>query len=256
MLFRECNGIQWLEFELLAECPIVHGCLMRKGGESEGIWSSLNLGEKVGDVPAKVQANRKKVREAMAFKKIVGAKLCHGSTVLDVAGVEEDLPSSDALSTQTAGFGLMVTQADCQAAIVYDPIRHAIANVHCGWRGNVQNIYGSAVEHMKAIYGSRPADLLVCISPSLGPDNAEFSNYQTELPESFWDFQRKPEYFDLWAISEWQLIEAGVLKQHIQIAGIDTYANVEDYFSYRRSTHFGSICGRQGTICGLKDKNN
>jgi polyphenol oxidase len=107
--------------------------------------------------------------------------------------------------------------------------------------------YKAAVNHMKMSYQSKPEELLVCISPSLGPESAEFVNYRTELPEPFWEFQSSPLHFDLWSIAENQLIEAGVLPYHIQIARIDTFANGEDYFSYRRSNK----CGRQATVCSL-----
>ena len=42
--------------------------------------------------------------------------------------------------------GLVIQHADCQAAIFFDPVRKAIANVHCGWRGSVCNIYAKTVE--------------------------------------------------------------------------------------------------------------
>jgi copper oxidase (laccase) domain-containing protein len=123
--------------------------------------------------------------------------------------------------------------------------------VHCGWRGNVQNIYAAIIAAMKATYGSKPANLFVCISPSLGPNNAEFMNYHRELPESFWSFRIGEKHFNLWEISRWQLMCAGVLEDHIQIAEVDTCSN-EEYFSYRRATHQGlPMCGRQATICAL-----
>jgi len=248
MLTKQHNGLQWLEFELLADCPVIHGAFTRHGGASSGPLASLNLGRMVGDDPENVKNNWGKVSEALGLPHLLSARLCHGNEVTAIPKLVHDLPLSDGISTQIPHMGLMVTQADCQAAILYDPVRHALANVHCGWRGSVQNIYQTAVIHMQKTYGTKAADLLVCITPSLGPDNSEFINYTTELPEHFWDFQVKPYHFDFWNISEWQLKEAGVLAHHIQIAGIDTFANIEDYFSYRRS----NICGRQATICALK----
>lgn len=248
MLHRQCQGVQWLEFELLADCPVVHGCLMRHGGISTGVLNSLNLGRKVGDAPENVKANHLKVASALSVPAMLSAKLCHGDRVTAIPSATFEIPVSDALSTQIPNLGIMVSQADCQAAIFYDPVRHAMANVHCGWRGSVQNIYLKTVSHMQQAYGCKAADLLVCISPSLGPESAEFINYRQELPEAFWEFQPKPCYFDFWSISEWQLRQSGVLAHHIQVAGIDTYARTEDYFSYRRS----NACGRQATVCSLR----
>ena len=142
--------------------------------------------------------------------------------------------------TQKTDLALMILHADCQAAIFYDPVHGAIANVHSGWRGNVKNIYLATIQKMARVFGSKPQDLLVEISPSLGPDNSEFRNYRTELPQEFWEFQVRPEYFDLWAIARHQLEQCGVLSHHIQIAEICTFANPQDYFSYRRDKIIGS----------------
>lgn len=245
MLHKEYNGIQWLEFELLAECPLVHACLMRHGGCSSGSLDSLNLGRHVGDAPENVHANFQKVSEALSLPLIASAKIVHGAEVQAIDHCQT--PISDGLMTRAVGLGLSVSQADCQAAIFYDPVNHAVANVHCGWRSSVLNIYEQTVKSMRHAYGTQPENLLVCISPSLGPESSQFINYRQELPEPFWQFQVKPLYFDFWAISAWQLKMAGVLPDHIQIAGIDTFVS-QDFFSHRRDRPGG----RQATICALK----
>ena len=141
----------------------------------------------------------------------------------------------------------MIKHADCQAAIFYDPVHHAVSCVHAGWRGNVQNIYAHAIAFMAGKFHSQPADILVCISPSLGPHFSEFKNYKTEFPESFWPFQIRPNYFNLWEISRTQLQECGILPHHIEIASICTYANEQDFFSYRRD----KVTGRNATVVAL-----
>ena len=128
-----------------------------------------------------------------------------------------------------------------------DPVCRAIANVHAGWKGNAQNIYREVIERMHALFRSRPENLLVGISPSLGPDASEFVNWQSELPEFFWEFQFKPNYFNLWELSRKQLLSCGVLAHHIEIASICTYANPQDFFSYRRCKK----SGRHGTVAGF-----
>ena len=113
-----------------------------------------------------------------------------------------------------------------------------------GWRGSVHNIYQKTLKALQDLYGSEPSDLHVCIGPSLGPQCAEFKHYRKELPKSFWSFQVKPDYFDFWAISESQQIQAGVPKKQIEIARICTYENKEDCFSYRRNPttpHHGTL---------------
>lgn len=149
--------------------------------------------------------------------------------------------------TEEIDLGLMIKMADCQAAIFYDPIRHVAANVHCGWRGSVVNIYQKTVQALKAHFGSQPEDIHVGISPSLGPQVAEFIHYKEELPPPFWDFQVKPFHFDFWQISEQQLLQAGLLPHHIEMARICTKSNPQDWFSYR----FNPLCGHNAAFIAL-----
>ena len=249
MLHRKEADIEWLEFELLAEFPnVVHASFLRRGGVSEGPFDSLNAGGNSGDSPEKIEQNRERMRQCLGLKKLFSENQTHGSNIRHICFDDEPTNDSwDGLITKDKGLGLMIKHADCQAAIFYDPVQHAIANVHCGWRGNVANIYAKTVERMGQSVGSRPENLLVCISPSLGPSSAEFVNYRTELPEEFWKYQVKPTYFDLWAISRVQLEEAGVLSHHIQIAEMCTLSNPDQFFSYRRR----KISGRHATIAGI-----
>ena len=155
----------------------------------------------------------------------------------------------DGMLTEEKEVGLLIRHADCQAAIFYDPVQKALANVHCGWRGSIQNIYQKTIQKMEQLYGTRPSDLHVCIGPSLGPQSAEFKYYREELPRHFWQFQVRPTYFDFWAISEKQLLDAGVPKAQIEIARICTLRNTADCFSYRRhknTPHHGTLVSIAG----------
>ena len=144
--------------------------------------------------------------------------------------------------------GLMIKQADCQSIVLYDPAHKAVANIHCGWRGNVNNVIREAVKRMKAAYKTDPAGLLAGIGPSLGPCCAQFIHYRTEIPARYWTYQARPNYFDLWRLSRDQLIAAGVREDHIQIAGICTSCQTRDFFSYRKE----KITGRFATVIALQ----
>jgi polyphenol oxidase len=251
MIRKKKGQLEWLEFELLAEIPdVVHGVFLRHGGVSVGPYRSLNIGGGTGDtpdLPDRVAENRRRIFDALQIQKCVGGKQVHGNEVAWVKTSDQEIGECDALITDQKEIGLMIKHADCQAAIFYDPVHHAIANVHAGWRGNVKNIYGATIEKMRQAFGSQPQDLLVGISPSLGPQRAEFVHYKTELPEEFWEFQLRPLYFDLWAIARHQLKTAGVLEGHIQIAEICTHTQADDFFSYRRE----KVGGRNATIVTL-----
>jgi polyphenol oxidase len=241
MIRKKAGNVEWLEFELFADHPgLIHGIFLRHGGVSEGPFSSLNAGGRAGDDPQKTEMNRAQMKKALNIQHFVSGCQVHGDEVVWVKQSDQELGDCDGLITQTQNLALMIKHADCQAAIFYDPIHHALGNVHCGWRGNVKNIYRNTVKKMGEIFGSRPEDLLVGISPSLGPNHSEFKNYKTEFPEEFWRFQVRPEYFDLWAIAKFQLESCGILPHHIQIAEICTFANDRDCFSYRRDKPTGN----------------
>ncbi len=230
-----------LRFSLLMECSSLnHGVFTRNGGFSEGDFSSLNLSCNVGDNLENVQKNIQAVSTYLGNTKLFFARQNHGTKIEKIDSLDSVIRNPcDILCSNVPGAALMITHADCQAAIFYDPIHHAIANAHCGWRGSVQNVYARTIEFMKNHFGSRPEDLLIAISPSISKNALELVNYKEELPQTFWQFQDKENYFDFWEISREQLKNAGVLSHHIEVAGICTFANKDDFFSYRRSKNTG-----------------
>lgn len=243
------DHIEWLEFDLLADFPrLHHAVFLRKGGCSQPPFDSLNIAKLEGENEKDVEENLLRIQKQLKFQRFVMGRCCHQDRI---AFVDETSPSEikdyDGLMSRAPGISLMMNHADCQIGLFYDPKNHAIANIHAGWRGSVKNIFGKTVTQMQKQFGSNPADLLVCISPSLGPENAEFINYAIELPQEFWQFQVKPLYFDFWSISECQLQNAGILTHHIEIARLCTYANPSDYFSYRRD----KVTGRHATCITL-----
>lgn len=230
---KKKNGIVWLEFELLQLFPEI----------KHGVFLNLELGEK--DPPE----NPLRALDLFNLPKGVKLKQCHKADIKAVSQCDQDFQhfdDYDGLVTAEKETGLLIRHADCQAAIFYDPVHQVLGNVHCGWRGTVQNIYQKMVDKMTDLYQTDPSDLIVCIGPSLGPDAAEFKHYKEELPESFWEYQIRPTYFDFWEISRMQLTSAGIPGEQIEIAEICTYANETECFSYRRNKntpHHGTLVG-------------
>jgi YfiH family protein len=226
-----------LSFDLLSQFPeIAHASFTRHGNFD------------VSDHSEHVHANCAQIQKLLGISHLIQSKQCHGADIYIVDDPLAKVPACDALITTHADIGLMIKHADCQAALFYDPINKVIAAAHAGWRGSVAQIYTKTIDILKTQFGSSPENILVCISPSLGPENAEFKNYKIELPEAFWQYQVKPNYFDFWAISQNELMQAGVLSHHIQMAKCCTYNNSDDYFSYRRD----KTTGRHGTVIAMK----
>jgi YfiH family protein len=158
----------------------------------------------------------------------------HGTDVAVLSSEASPIGSYDAIATSLRNIALLVVHADCQGCLLFDPKHRVIANVHCGWRGSVKNIYKAAITRLREEWGTREEDLVACISPSLGPCHSEFKNWKEELPASFEAFRLTDDHFDFWEISRHQLLSCGLAHSHIEIAGLCTYCHPELFFSYRR----------------------
>ncbi len=237
-----------------------NGCCMcgmfdRHGGVSSGLYASLNVSDNVEDEGSAALENRLRVKASMAVPHFLSAKQIHGTDIYcltEPLTEDRNVDGFDALITDLAGVGLMIQQADCQAVLLFDPVREVIAAVHCGWRGSVQALLARVIAAMTDDYGTIPADVQAMISPSLGPCCAEFVNYRQELPAEFQRFMIRDNYFDFWRISTSQLIAAGLIEQRISAAEICTCCSA-DYFSYRRASRVShGLTGRNCSVIALQ----
>ena len=238
---------------VLAALPeLSQGYFTRRGGVSTGSYASLNISPAVGDRPELAATNQRLIQQALGLEVLAGAAQVHGGKAAVITSAAqarlEEIPAVDILVTTVVGLGLLIKQADCQAVMFYDPVNRVVANVHCGWRGQIRNILGETVALLKNRFGSQPQDLYAAIGPSLGPCCAEFRNFRQEFPEILWDYQVRPTYFDLWRLSRDQLVAAGLQPERLDLARLCTRCGAGDFFSYRRD----HITGRQGAIIALK----
>jgi purine-nucleoside/S-methyl-5'-thioadenosine phosphorylase / adenosine deaminase len=228
---------------LSAHAELVHGIFTRQGGVSREPYDSLNVSSSAGDSAGSVKENLERVRDTLGADFLQQVNQVHGDRIMVLEkergmGFHAPLPA-DGIMTRFPGRGLMVKLADCQGVILYDPEKKAVAVVHCGWRGNVGNVLGKAVQAMVKAFNSSPAAILAAIGPSLGPCCGEFVGHETLFPESFRRFQVQENHFDLWAVSRWQLMEAGIREDHVEIAGVCTRCRTDLFFSYRKEGKTG-----------------
>lgn len=157
----------------------------------------------------------------------------HSDQVVEVETMElSPQTEGDALMTDKKGLLLMVKVADCQGIVLYDSKKQVTAVVHSGWKGSVQNILGKTIRQMILTYQSHPSDLLLAVSPSLGPCCSEFTDPRRELPEFCHPFILAENHVDFWALSQKQATDEGVLPENIEISGCCTKCG-PDFFSYR-----------------------
>jgi YfiH family protein len=247
------------EFDLLRphRAGLLAGCTGRNGGVSEPPYDELNVGLHVGDDPRVVLENRQRVAQALGVElsSFVIPQQVHRGEVRVVTtadrgrGVltdEDALPEADALITREVGVVLAVMLADCVPLIVFDPVTPAVGVIHAGWAGTVRHVTRNTIEAMRSEFGGDPGRLLAGVGPSIGPasyevgaDVAEWA--RAEFPET--DVLRahgEQRYlFDLWSSNVADLTTAGVAREHIEVAGLDTFQVHTRFFSHRRQQPTG-----------------
>jgi YfiH family protein len=249
------NGLQYLQFPALAGLPdFFHGVFLRTASNTGGRRVPFNIGLNCGDPESVVKQNRERMLGCFDRPLGVFARQVHGSEVGVVsttdgsAGQGVIRVNGDALATTRRDNALVIQVADCQPVLIADPIKKAVANVHSGWRGSIDNIIGRTIEALVSQLGCRPQNMIAAIGPSLGPCCAEFVNYRKEIPRRYWKYRRAGDLFDFWRLSVDQLVEAGVPMDAISVAGICTRCNQHLFFSYRGQKN----TGRFAAVIGIR----
>lgn len=220
----------------------------RFGGVSNPPFNELNVSTKEGDCKENVLNNLKIIKKITGLKKIVFLNQTHGTNFLHYVPERQNFSlEADGIFTTVPDIGLMIKHADCQAVVMYDPVKKVIANIHCGWRGSAAGILSKAVTEFKEVYGSNPSDLFVGISPSLGPCCGEFKDWKKKLPKWIHKFRIKNNHINFWSASIYELKKFKIPMENIYCSKICTVCN-KDYFSYRRE----GKTGRLATIIALK----
>ena len=216
---------------------LAHFVFTRHGGVSDSAYRSLNVSISTGDNPEHVGTNLSIIREITGARSLRFMNQVHGMNiaVLGESHFQDsaDPVTADAMITDRTGVALLVKQADCQAVILYDPVKKVISNVHCGWRGSVNGLLSAVIAAMREEFGCDPSRLRAAIGPSLGPCCGEFVTHREIFPESFTPFMIRDNYFDLWTISRSQLVASGLKDEHIESAGMCTRCRTDLFYSHR-----------------------
>ena len=255
------DGLRVLTCDALTETGLIrHGFSTRKGGESKGKFSGLNLGRFTLDDRETILENYRLFCDDLGIcpEHLVLPKQVHSKRVLAVTAQdagkglfrESDLPDVDALITNEPGVCLATFYADCTPILLLDPVKKVIASVHSGWRGTLQKITGEAVLCMQERYGSNPAHVLAAMGPSIKQchfevDEDVYLAFGEEFPELIDKCTLKKGqkfHIDTDALNVDTLQRAGLLTGHIFRCGDCTYCESETYFSHRREGSTGRMC--------------
>lgn len=139
----------------------------RAGGVSRPPYDSLNLGTHVGDDPAAVAENRRRVAAAVDAAELVVAEQVHGTTVVEVTGAWPALPpQADALVTRVPRLALGVLVADCTPVLLAAPAEGVVGVAHAGRTGMAAGVVLALVEAMRALGA---VTILGRVGPSVCP---------------------------------------------------------------------------------------
>jgi hypothetical protein len=252
-----------IELPNLTALPgIRHGFLTRRGGVSDGIYSSLNCGFGSKDENAAVAENRRRALKASGLgpDSLATAYQVHSARVATVAHdwPKQNRPEVDGLVSKTPGISLGILTADCVPVLFADPEGGIIGAAHAGWKGALTGILGETVEAM-VVLGAQADRVRAGIGPAIaqksyevGPEFPQPFIAQDPAHGRFFTTSKRCRHFmfDLVGYVAAQLNVLGLAK--VEVAGNDTCAEAEDFFSYRRTTlQKEPDYGRQISVIGL-----
>lgn len=239
-----------------------HGFLGRAGGVSEGIYAGLNIGLGSDDGRYAIMENRGLATEGvLPDSELVTVHQIHSADVVTVTGPMplDQRPEADAMVTDRSGLLLGILTADCVPVLFYDPKANVIGAAHAGWKGALVGVTDNVITAMEAL-GADRGQIACAIGPCIAQPSYEvdaafrgrFLEADTENDRYF--AAGKPDHyqFDIEDYVAARLQAAGITR--VDKLGLDTYANEDRYFSYRRSCHRDDAgYGRQISLIGLTE---
>jgi YfiH family protein len=237
---------------------VAHGFLGRRGGVSTGIHAGLNVGIGSDDDRAAVTENSVRAVDAvLPGTTLVTPFQIHSAEVITVTAPFDERPRGDALVTDRPGLLLGILTADCAPVLFVDPQAGVIGAAHAGWKGAIGGVTDATIDAMEAL-GARRERIAAAIGPCIARASYEvdddfvqrFADDDPANERFFAPGKPGHQQFDLEAYVAARLAAAGLTR--IEALGLDTYADEDRFFSFRRATHRGEPgYGRQISLIGL-----
>jgi YfiH family protein len=226
---------------------IRHAFFTRDGGVSPGIYTSLNAGVGSNDDPQNVRANRARMAASLgvAPERFLTCYQIHSPHVVvaETPWSGDARPRADAIVTNRPGLAIGISTADCGPVLFADPQAGVVGAAHAGWRGALGGVIEATIAAMERL-GAARGQIRTAIGPMIRQANYEvgsdlIARFAAEDHASSRFFAPAPReghaLFDLSGYVAARLARAGV--GHVEDLGLCTYADPEQFFSYRRTTH-------------------
>ena len=269
---NEKNSICYYTSTLFEKYGVIHGFFTRHGGVSVGAFDSLNVStarkDKNGDCdsPKNVSENYRLALSCIGTtpERAVGAKQVHGNVVLRVEngdGGKGTNPQSPEMcgcdglfldETTTEIDALCIKTADCVPILLASKDGKEVSAVHAGWRGTVSDIVTRAAEK----FSCPKEDILCAIGPCIGVCCYEVGEEVYEATKNLFSYKGMENLLgsmfrnnctcsasskknaNLSEINKALIINYGIPKENIDISGICTCCNEDEFFSHRKSGGF------------------
>ena len=246
------NGVEVTRAVSLGQFP--HGFLGRRGGISVGECAGLNVGFCSNDDPEAIAGNRRlAVAALLADAQLATVHQVHSAEVVvaDAPWPQDARPRADAMVTDTPNLLLGILTADCAPVLFADHEAVVVGAAHAGWRGALAGVTDATIEAMERM-GARRDHIHAAVGPCIAQPSYEVDDtFRARFLDADDDNSRffvpgpagKP-HFDLEAYVVHRLIAAGI--DEVEALNLDTYAEPDRFFSFRRATHRGEAdYGRQ-----------
>ena len=157
----------------------------------------------------------------------------------------------DASSLRRPGLALGILTADCAPVLFADEEAGVIGAAHAGWRGALAGVTDSTIAAMERL-GARRENVHAAVGPCIAQPSYEvdegfrrrFIDEDGSNDRFFITGAAGKPHFDLEAYVVHRLIAAGI--GEVEALNLDTYADPDRFYSYRRATHRGEAdYGRQ-----------
>ncbi len=228
----------------------------RFGGVSSGVYASLNTSFTVGDDEKNVHENLSRIAKALGYEEgdIVCSNQTHSTVYRKVTSADKGTgvfkekfsEPADAVMTDDDEVLLLVRSADCTPVLLWDKNNTAVAAIHSGWKGTIDNIIGKTVNGFCESYGIDAENICAAIGPCISTESFEVGKDVAKMFSdkgygSFIDRNHEKPHIDLVAICKSQLEKEGIAS--IDVSGECTKINNEKYFSHRaQGVKRGLLC--------------
>ena len=246
------SGVEVMRAVSLGE--FAHGFLGRRGGVSTGELAGLNVGYGSNDDRSAIDENRRRaVAALLPDAKLATVHQVHSAEVVHVEApwIQGERPRADAMVTARPKLLLGILTADCAPVLFADARARVIGAAHAGWRGALAGVTDSTIAAMERL-GARRDDIHAAVGPCIAQPSYEvdetfreqFVRADSNNARFFGAGPAGKPHFALESYIVHRLVAAGI--GEVEALNLDTYADPDRFYSYRRATHRGEAdYGRQ-----------